>query len=96
MIIRSQNKQNIFSFNSISGIGFSEYCDKSYPYQMYVLVEGREYLLGKYSSKRKAIKVLDMIQEQYLKPTYINDIGGGEYAKYERVVFQMPEDDEVE
>ena len=66
MIIRSQNKQNIFSINAISGIGFGEYCDKSYPCQMYVLVEGREYLLGKYSSKEKAIKVLDMIQEEYL------------------------------
>lgn len=96
MIIRSQNKQNIFSFNAISGVGFNEYCDKSYPYQMYVLVEGREYLLGKYSLKRKAIQVLDMIQKQYLEPIYISDIGGGEYAKYERVVFQMPEDDEVE
>lgn len=95
MIIRSQNKQNIFCFNAMSGIGFGGYCDKSYPCQIYILVEGREYLLGKYSTKEKASKVLDMIQEEYLEPTYITDIGCGEYAKYERVAFQMPKDSEV-
>ena len=74
MLIRSQNKQNIYSFDLVSGIGFGEY---STPCHMYVLVKEREYLIGKYSTKEKAIKVLDMIQEQYLEPTYISDIGGG-------------------
>ena len=36
-----------------------------------------------------------MIEKKYLEPSYINDVGGGEYTKYERSVFQMPEDNEV-
>lgn len=94
MLIRSQNKQNIFNINTISGIGFGEYPD-TYQWQMFALIDGREYLLGKYSTKEKAIKVLGMIEEKYNKPTYINDLGGGEYTKYERITFQMPEDIEV-
>jgi hypothetical protein len=93
MLIRSQNKQNIFNINTISGIGFGEYSG-DYPYQIYALVNG-EYLLGKYSSKEKAIRVLDMILEEYQVPTYINDQGGGEYANYWQKVFHMPENDEV-
>lgn len=52
--------------------------------------------LGEYSSKEKAIKVLDMICERLNDPIYINDLGGGEYEKYQHKVFQMPQDDEVE
>lgn len=93
MLIRSQDKLNFFNINVIDGIVISYYY--SY-YQLFSAVAGREYFLGKYSTKEKAIKVLDMIQEQCLEPTYISDIGSGEYAKYEHVVFQMPEDCEVE
>lgn len=39
------------------------------------------YVLGTYSSKEKAIKVLDMIQKAYLNG---------------RIVYQMPEDGSVE
>ena len=94
MLIRSQNKQNIFNINTINGIGFGEYPD-TYPWQMFVLIGSIEYLLGKYSTKEKAIKVLDMIEKEYNKPTYINDLGSGEYCKYDHSSFQMPQDDEV-
>ena len=92
MLIRSQNRQNIFNINTIGGIGFCQYED----YQIYALVNGIEYLIGSYSSKEKAIKVLDMIEEEYQTPTYINDEGGGEYANYWQKVFHMPDDEEVE
>ena len=44
-------------------------------------ITGCSYLLGEYSTKKKAIKVLDMIQEAYVNG-HIN--------------YQMPEDSEVE
>lgn len=86
MLIRSQNKQNIFNINTINGIGFAEYPD-TYPWQMFALIDGIEYLLGKYSTKEKAIKVLDMIEKEYL------DANGYDYVR--NVTFQMPQDDEV-
>lgn len=91
MLIRSQNKQNIFNMNTIAGLGFTKYdtC------QIYVLVSGQQYLLGTYSTKEKALKVLDMIEERTNEPIYINNMGSGEYAKYFHSSFQMPQDDEV-
>ena len=98
MLIRSKNKRNLFNINEISKIGFHkyEYIEPLYKYQIYILVNGKEHSLGGYSTENKAIKVLDMIQKKYLEPTYINDLGNGEYAKYERVVFQMHNEDDVE
>ena len=93
MLIRTQNKQNIFNFNSINGIGFSNYYQGC---ELFIAGAGLEYTLGQYSSKEKALKVLDMIEAKYLEPVYISDIGGNEYAKYEHKVFHMPTDDEVE
>lgn len=92
MLIRSQNKQNIFNISTISGIGFGEHPD-TYPWQMFALIDGREYLLGKYSTKEKAIKVLDMIEEEYNEPIYIHK-NGYQYEKYDHEVFHMPSDND--
>lgn len=91
MLIRSQNKQNLFNMDAISGLGFTEYST----YKIYALVNGVEYLMGEYSTKGKAIRVLDMIEARTNEPIYINDIGGNEYAKYLQPSFHMPQDDEV-
>lgn len=51
--------------------------------------------LGHYSTEEKAIKVLDMIQEEYLDTTNIYQ---GDYVTEclpRAAVFQMPQDDEV-
>lgn len=77
MLIRSQNKQNIFNINSIDGIGFS---DRYTTCELFVAVNGREYTLGIYSSKEKAIQVLDMIEKEYVTSFGTN------------VVFYMPEE----
>ena len=46
------------------------------------------YVLGKYSTKEKALKVLDMIE------THLEEL---EYKIHNRnVVFQMPQDEDVE
>ena len=59
MLIRSQNKQNIFNLDTICGIGFSNYCTKC---ELFVAGAGREYTLGMYPSQEKAFEVLDMIE----------------------------------
>lgn len=53
--------------------------------------------LGEYSTEEKAIKVLDMICEEYVKYTSLEDVLGSVHGihilpKY----FQMPKDNEVE
>ena len=49
--------------------------------------------IGKYSTKEKALKVLDKIQEAIV-PKLIIDVDG-RVEKNENMVFQMPQDDEV-
>ena len=59
-------------------------------------------LLGKYSSKEKALKVLDTIQQLIIHPVskriahtnYVNE-GPREYITEEITVFQMPKDEDV-
>lgn len=60
-------------------------------------------LLGTYSTEEKAIKVLDMIQEEYLKHIYgtggemaTADIYIQPFAFIPPKVFQMPSDEEIE
>ena len=80
-------------------------------------ITGCSYLLGEYSTKKKAIKVLDMLQEACadaeLVPMTVPNIGKTfaeappskenellaetiEKALMNKMVFQMPEDSEVE
>lgn len=67
------------------------------------LYNEKEYVLGKYSSKEKAYKAMEMLREKYLQ--YIS-LQGGESALVQAVfqpnywvlpkVFQFPQDDEIE
>ena len=67
------------------------------------LYNGEKYVLGEYSSKEKAYKVMEMLREKYLQ--YIS-LQGGESAFVQAVfqpnywvlpkVFQFPQDDEIE
>jgi acetyl-CoA carboxylase carboxyltransferase component len=91
MFIRSQNKQDLVNMNTINGLGTVGYGT----YNIYAVINDGQCLLGKYSTKEKAIRVLDIIEERTNEPIYINDIGGNEYAKYYHSSFQMPQDDEV-
>lgn len=90
MLIRSQNKELLVNFNVSSGIEIEERNTKTV---VTSYITGCSYLLGEYSTKAKAMKVLDMIQEAY------------ERYEYEKVfktgltlfdTFQIPEDSEVE
>lgn len=62
MLIRSQNKELLVNFNVSAGIEIEERNTKTV---VTSYITGCSYLLGGYSTKEKAIKVLDMIQEAY-------------------------------
>lgn len=76
MWIRSQSKRLLINVDVISvHVSVHDDCDD-------YLIRGGGYELGRYSSKEKALRVLDEIQKQIEYP----------YNK----VFQMPQDEDVE
>lgn len=78
MLIRSQNKEILVNFNVSAGIEIAEGTTKTV---VTSYITGCSYLLGEYSTKKKAIKVLDMIQEAYING---------------HIDYQIPADSEVE
>nr|DAU89655.1 MAG TPA: hypothetical protein [Caudoviricetes sp.] len=84
MLIRSQNSEILINFNTLAGIEITKGPIKTI---ITLYITGCTYLLGEYSTKAKALKVLDMIQEAYCK---FMSWDGKESA------FCMPEDSEVE
>ena len=118
MLIRSQDKTALVKFENIV-------VDLKLPDSLNVICwslqdtqrSGGYFILGKYSTKEKTMKVLDMIQEAYadaeLIPMTVPNIGKM-FAKasaskenvllaeaigkvpMNKMVFQMPEDSEVE
>lgn len=90
MLIRSQNKELLVNFNVSAGIEIEERNTKTV---VTSYVTGCSYLLGEYSTKEKALKVLDMIQEAYERYEYEKVFKTG-LTLFE--TFQMPEDSEVE
>lgn len=62
MLIRSQNREVLINFNASVGIDIEEGPVKT---TMTSYITGARCLLGKYSNKRKAMKVLDMFQKTY-------------------------------
>lgn len=94
MLIRSQDKTALVKFENIV-------INLKLPDSLNVICwslqdaqrNGGYLILGKYSTKEKAMKVLDMIQEAYCKfmPVKNDDAWDGKES-----VFYMPEDSEVE
>ena len=78
MLIRSQNNELLVNFNVSAGIEIEERNTKTV---VTSYITGCSYLLGEYSTKAKAMKVLDMIQEAYVNG---------------HIDYQMPDDSEVE
>jgi hypothetical protein len=77
MLIRSQNKAILLNFSNWAAI----YIVKDGDNFIISSLEGEnKCTLGKYSTKAKAMKVLDMIQEAYVNG---------------HIDYQMPEDSEV-
>ena len=90
MLIRSQNKAVLLNFSNLAAI----YTVKDGDDFIISSLEGEnKCTLGKYSTKEKAMKVLDMIQEAYCKFMSVknDDAWNGKES-----VFYMPADSEVE
>ena len=85
MWIRSQDKEALTNGDIIY------YCDKSGMVRCGKLgiCDDYDLVLAVYSTKEKALKVLDMIQKLIINAYLNHDYQIG-------VVFQMPQDDEVE
>ena len=77
MLIRSQNRKVLIDLNSMAGTEIVEGPIKTI---ITSYITGCSYLLGEYSNKAKAMKVLDMIQEAYVNG---------------HIDYQIPEDSEV-
>lgn len=71
MLIRSQDKEILVNMETSIVFHISGVIGKKYP--IFVYWKGNGYVIGLYSTKAKAMKVLDMIQEAY---------GDSEYTKY--------------
>lgn len=86
MLIRSQNKEVLTNLNALTGIeiveGPVETVITSY-------ITGCSYLLGEYSNKQKAVKVLDMLQKAYAEYEMLRlmpaGMGGIKVTYYEKV-----------
>ena len=90
MLIRSQDKEMIINMAATNHIYASEVYR---PSGSLIDISSDEMRLGYYSTKEKAIKVLDMIQEAYCDFMAVRN---GDMWCGKDSVFQMPEDSEVE
>lgn len=109
MLIRSQDKRMIVNFDNICTVSAFPEKDSE---DIYVEDGTGSLMVGRYSTKEKAMKVLDMIQESYtngkvaqilsyglrMVPTEeINEAGKIiKNAIQSSTVFQIPEDSKVE
>lgn len=98
MLIRSQNSEILINFNTLAGIEITEGPIKTI---ITSYITGCTYLLGEYSDKAKAMKVLDMIQEAYSEYQIMLNFSVSYLHEFKEktdgfAIFQMPEDSEVE
>lgn len=90
MLIRSQNKSVLLNFSNLDAIYTVKDGDD---FIISSLKDENKCTLGKYSTKAKSMKVLDMIQEAYERYEYEKVFKTG-LTLFE--TFQMPEDSDVE
>lgn len=102
MLIRSQDKTVLVKFENIV-------VNLKLPDSLKVICwswndaqrSGGYFVLGKYSTKAKAIKVLDMIQEAYSEYQIMLNFSASYLHEFKEkktdgfAIFQMPEDSEV-
>lgn len=98
MLIRSQDKEILINFSNSPSIkimeadgGVTIICSDTY----------ETFVIGNYSTKAKAMKVLDMIQEAYSEYQIMLNFSVSYLHEFKEktdgfAIFQMPEDSEVE
>lgn len=90
MVIRSQNKDFIINFEKVDTVCLGGIEDKS----IITFTYSQVVTLGEYSTKEKAIKVLDRICE-HAEAMHFSIIEPEHCGKLWGNVFDMPQDDEV-
>lgn len=98
MLIRSQDKRMIVNFENICTVSAFPEKDSE---DIYVEDGTGSLMVGRYSTKAKAIKVLDMIQEAYSEYQIMLNFSVSYLHEFKEktdgfAIFQMPEDSEVE
>lgn len=98
MLIRSQDKRMIANFDNICTVSAFPEKDSE---DIYVEDGTGSLMVGRYSTKAKAIKVLDMIQEAYSEYQIMLNFSVSYLHEFKEktdgfAIFQMPEDSEVE
>lgn len=98
MLIRSQDKRMIVNFDNICTVSAFPEKDSE---DIYVEDGTGSLMAGKYSTKAKAMKVLDMIQEAYSEYQIMLNFSVSYLHEFKEktdgfAIFQMPEDSEVE
>lgn len=99
MLIRSQDKEILVNMETSIVFHISGVIGKKYP--IFVYWKGNGYVIGLYSTKAKAMKVLDMIQEAYSEYQIMLNFSVSYLHEFKEktdgfAIFQMPEDSEVE
>ncbi len=74
MLIRSQNKEVLTNLNALAGIEIAEGPVKTV---ITSYITGCSYLLGEYSNKQKAVKVLEMLQKAYAEYEMLRGMSTG-------------------
>ena len=95
MIIRSQRKGMILNMDCISKIYVDDVLQENTKIFKYGIVADKE-IIGVYSTKEKAVKVLDMICNRYVEPISQAIVSDEETFIYQNSIFQMPADEDVE
>lgn len=98
MLIRSQDKRMIVNFDNICTV--SAFPEKNSE-DIYVEDGTGSLMIGRYSTKAKAMKVLDMIQEAYNEYQIMLNFSVSYLHEFKEktdgfAIFQMPEDESVE
>lgn len=98
MLIRSQDKRMIVNFDNICTVSAFPEKDSE---DIYVEDGTGSLMVGRYSTKAKAMKVLDMIQEAYSEYQIMLNFSVSYLHEFKEktdgfAIFQMPEDSEVE
>lgn len=99
MLIRSQNKEYLCNIKAVYGVGYQEVNDykrgKVEKTNHEICVDtGVVDSIGVYSTKEKALKVLDMIEQAYCKS--FEEQKQNYFGYRYDLIFHMPKDEEVE
>ena len=99
MLIRTQNKEELIEITSLTMSVIKPHSSPHSSKESKCYIEARQYgnaiILGVYSTKEKALNVLDMLQEEYLSPIVRNVVRENEVEIYQNKIFTMPKDNEV-